>query len=465
MKTVHWFFVSVLCVVINNATAQTLPAFADLIEQNAPAVVHISTHTNPEDNLKEPKNGDKPPPEWEKLFRDFFGNKPPIFRSNAMGSGFIIASDGYIVTNNHVVANTSTITVHLNDRRQLNAEVVGSDERTDLALIKVDANNLPVATIGSADVLRIGEWVFAIGSPFGFEHSVTAGIISAKQRSLPNENYVPFLQTDVAINPGNSGGPLFNMHGEVVGVNSQIFSRTGAYMGLSFAIPSELMQNVIVQLRESGSVTRGWLGVMIQDVNMTLAESFGLQKPEGALVSKVLPNSPAEVAQFKVGDVILRFNGETVIHSSALPPMVGVTAPNTEVEVAILRKGKQHTLTVTIQALPDPTQLAQVLKGHHKESIATNRLGIETEALSDDLRKEHQLEHGVVISKVHSTVARAAGLDVGDVILMLNTEEVKDMAHFEQLVALLTPGEAVSILIQRGNSPRFIAFRIPKHDS
>ncbi|MFT6624533.1 MAG: serine protease Do, partial [Cycloclasticus sp.] len=299
-----------------NAMANNLPDFTALVEANSNAVVNIST------TQKSPQLQSFLPPDFEipenapygDLLKHFFGERGAIPRqrdSHSLGSGFIISRDGFLLTNHHVVKDADEIIVRLQDRRELKATLVGSDERTDVALLKVEANDLPVVKFGSSEALKVGEWVFAIGSPFGFDSSVTAGIVSAKGRSLPQENYVPFIQTDVAINPGNSGGPLFNLNGEVVGINSQIYSRSGGFMGLSFAIPIDVALNVSNQLKESGHVVRGWLGVRIQDVTRELAESFDMKKPHGALVAQVLPDSPAEKAGIKVGDVIVSFNGQT----------------------------------------------------------------------------------------------------------------------------------------------------------
>ncbi|VAV96064.1 HtrA protease/chaperone protein, partial [hydrothermal vent metagenome] len=302
-----------------------LPDFTGLVEKNGAAVVNISTEEKRDKRSKRiprrfqdmPENG--PFGEW---FKHFFGEEGegnngegngfggPHRYAQSLGSGFIISKDGYVLTNNHVVADADKIIVRLSDRRELEAELIGTDKRSDLALLKIEGDDFPVVKIGSSETLKAGEWVLAIGSPFGFDYSVTAGIVSAKGRSLPRENYVPFIQTDVAINPGNSGGPLFNLDGEVVGINSQIYSRTGGYMGLSFAIPIDVVMNVVEQLKSDGHVVRGWLGVLIQDVTRELAESFGMKKPHGALVARVLPNSPAEAAGFKIGDIVVKFNGK-----------------------------------------------------------------------------------------------------------------------------------------------------------
>ncbi|MDQ7015466.1 MAG: trypsin-like peptidase domain-containing protein, partial [Gammaproteobacteria bacterium] len=307
----------------------SLPDFTRLVAENHKAVVNISTTKRVERRNFLPHGMDKIPDlensPFGELFRRFFGEggeMPEYQDSTSLGSGFIISADGYILTNNHVVEGADEIVVRLHDRRELLAKVIGVDGRSDIALLKVSAESLPVVNIGTSSNLQVGSWVLAIGSPFGFEHSVTQGIVSAKGRSLPNENYVPFIQTDVAINPGNSGGPLFNLEGKVVGINSQIYSRTGGFMGLSFAIPIEVAMDVVEQLKSKGKVTRGWLGVIIQEVTRELAESFAMEAAHGALVARVLDNSPAAAAKIQVGDIITRFNGQRVSTSTDLPPLV-----------------------------------------------------------------------------------------------------------------------------------------------
>jgi serine protease Do len=305
-------------------SARELPDFTELVDRYGPTVVNISTTAKKEENTEKPIYRGIPGLPKDSPFHDFFRHffekdENELFKdqfkdqpSTSLGSGFIISPDGYVVTNNHVIEEAEEIIVRLTDRREFVAELVGADERSDIALLKVNASNLPTVTLGTSEELKVGEWVLAIGSPFGFEHSVTAGIVSAIGRSLPSDTYVPFIQTDVAINPGNSGGPLFNLDGEVIGVNSQIYSRTGGFMGLSFAIPVDVMKNVVAQLQETGKVSRGWLGVLIQDVTHELAESFGMDRPRGALIAKVLEDSPAAAANFQVGDIIITFDGKAV---------------------------------------------------------------------------------------------------------------------------------------------------------
>ena len=311
-----------------------LPDFTKLVKKYGEAVVNIST-VKKGDNEREKFHERLPMPDgtpFDEYLRRFFGEQERGIEpreARSLGSGFVISEDGYLLTNHHVIKDADEILVRLQDRRQLVATLIGSDKRSDVALLKIDANDLPKVKLGSSDDLKVGEWVLAIGSPFGFDHTVTAGIVSAKGRSLPNDNYVPFIQTDVAINPGNSGGPLFNMDGEVVGINSQIYSRTGGFMGLSFAIPMEVVMNVVEQIKTQGFVSRGWLGVQVQDVTRKLAESFGMDAPKGALVAKVMVDSPAEKADFKVGDVIIEFNNKKIDTSAVLPPLVGMTSIGT----------------------------------------------------------------------------------------------------------------------------------------
>lgn len=350
--------------------AHNLPQFTELVKKNSPAVVNISTQQSisPREMLPESLQS----PETDELFdelmkrfleRDGTGNggQPFDFDSKSRGSGFIYSADGYIVTNHHVVLGATDIKVALNDGRELPAQLIGSDERTDVAVLKVTANDLPVLKMGASEKLEVGEWVLAIGSPFGFDHSATAGIVSAKGRSLPDENYVPFIQTDVAINPGNSGGPLFNLAGEVVGINSQIYSRSGGFMGVSFAIPMDIAQNVIEQLKSKGSVSRGWLGVYVQEIDTALAESFGMSKPTGALVAQVMPDGPAAEV-LKQGDVILSVDGKPVDNSAALPLLVSSTPIGKVVALAVLRAGKPETVTLTLTELPSPPETERITK-------------------------------------------------------------------------------------------------------
>jgi serine protease Do len=330
-------------------------------------------------------------------------------------------------------------------------------------VLKVDARNLPVLEFGDSDDLKVGEWVLAIGSPFGFDHSVTAGIVSAKGRSLPSDNYVPFIQTDVAINPGNSGGPLFNLDGEVVGINSQIYSRTGGFMGLSFAIPIEMAVDVASQIKETGTVSRGWLGVLIQEVTRELAESFGMENPHGALVAKVLDDSPAAAAGLEVGDVIVEFNGKQVIRSSSLPPLVGRAKVGKEASLVVIRDRKRQVIGVRIAQLP--TEITQAaFTPEENDAVEESALGMKVEALSAEVRKRLKVEGGVQVVEVDATgPASEAGIVKGDVITMIDNKAVESVDEFEAVTGELAPGKSVALLVQRRAGPVFLAIR--PHDS
>lgn len=463
-QSTQFIVLVVLAGLVSMANARELPDFTNLVEKNGSAVVNISTTQK----IKHPKTGQfkgdqVPEGPFGDLFRHFFGDEEgrdfEDFDSKSLGSGFIISNDGYILTNYHVIKDANEVIVRLSDRRELVADMVGTDPRSDIALLKVDADNLPTVKLGNSDRLKVGEWVLAIGSPFGFDYSVTAGIVSAKGRSLPRENYVPFIQTDVAINPGNSGGPLFNLDGEVIGINSQIYSRTGGFMGLSFAIPINMVMNIVDQLKDSGRVARGWLGVLIQDVTRELAESFGMKKPRGALVAKVLPDSPAEKAGFEVGDIVIKFDDKKIIRSSNLPPVVGITPVGKNVAVEILRKGKSKKLTVNLGELPEKDQeLASIAEPKTTES---NKLNVSVTDLTGEQRKGLEIkENGVLVNKVGSGPARKAGIRRGDVILMINNTDVKDAAHFKKIIDKLPTGKSVPLLVQRRGGPVFLALKL-----
>jgi len=448
--------------------ARSLPDFVPLVEKNAAAVVNISTTLKKNGRRSQIQGHNLPDiPEdspFYDFFNKFFGEIPegvdPHQQRTSLGSGFIMSDDGYIITNNHVVKDADEIIVRLNDRREFIAEVIGADERSDLAVLKIESKKLPTLKLGDSSQLKVGEWVLAIGSPFGFDHSVTQGIISAMGRSLPNENYIPFIQTDVSINPGNSGGPLFNLQGEVIGVNSQIYSRTGGYMGMSFAIPVNVVKDIYQQLKEEGHVSRGWLGVLIQDVTRELAESFGMKKPHGALVAKVLNDSPAEKAGFMVGDVIISFNKDKIGVSSDLPPMVGSTKVGKSVPVEVIRHGKSVDLQVKIAELPvdDSSRLSSTGKNGKKGS---NPLNVFVEDLTEQQRQELEIkDHGVIVSQISSGPAYKAGVRNGDVMLLLNNIKIKNAKHFEELVNLLPKDKSVPVLIQRRGGPIFLALRI-----
>jgi serine protease Do len=457
-----------LIFVVAPLQARELPDFTGLVEKYGSAVVNISTTQKIKHPMaKTPRMPeDIPEGPFGDLFRHFFGEEGEPrdfedFDSKSLGSGFIISGDGYVLTNYHVIKGANEIIVRLNDRRELEAELIGYDARSDLALLRIDASGLPTVQIGDSNVLKVGEWVLAIGSPFGFDHSVTAGIVSAKGRSLPRENYVPFIQTDVAINPGNSGGPLFNLDGKVIGINSQIYSRTGGFMGLSFAIPINMAMNIVDQLKQSGHVSRGWLGVLIQDVTRELAESFGMDKPRGALIAKVLPNSPAEKHGFEVGDIVTKFNGHEIIRSSNLPPVVGLTPVGKNVDVEILRNGKVKTLEIRIGELPEEEQ--KIASASSVEESEDNRLNVVVADLTAEERQDLDIkENGVVVTRIGSGPARKAGIRKGDVILMINNQDVKSADQFKSMVEGLPVGKSVPLLIQRRGGPVFLALKVPE---
>lgn len=473
----------VLCAVpgvalVANAAQAGLPEFTGLVKQYGPAVVNIST-TNHVASAEKRFPGIEMPdiPDGHplnELFRHFFGERggmmprgeepdtDPDGESTSLGSGFIISDDGYILTNYHVVNEADEIVVRLSDRRQLVAEVVGTDQRSDLALLKIDAGDLPVVKMGKSRDLEVGEWVLAIGSPFGFDHSVTAGIVSAKERALPSENYVPFIQTDVAINPGNSGGPLFNLDGEVVGINSQIYSRTGGFMGLSFAIPIDVAMDVVNQLKSKGKVSRGWLGVLIQDVDRNLAESFGMTKPQGALVAQVLKDSPALKSGLKVGDIILSFDGKPVSTSSSLPPMVGRVHAGDRVNVKVIRNGKDMIVPVLIGELPEEDGELAVASGQPGKT-GSNRLGVAVADLSPDQRQALDVhEGGVIVEQVLDGAAANVGIRAGDVLLRINNIGIENARQFEEVVANLPKGRQLPVLIHRRNGAMFLALKLDR---
>jgi serine protease Do len=474
MLKVNRFFSSALGVLFVTMTvagvahAEHLAGFSALIKSVSPSVVNISTTQKVQSGLHLPEGFEMPEiPEgspFGELFKHFFeqqgqDGEPEYQDVKSLGSGFIISPDGYILTNYHVVKDADEIIVRLSDRRELKARVIGTDQRSDIALLKIKANNLPVAKIGSSHDLEVGDWVLAIGSPFGFDHSATAGIVSAKGRSLPKENYVPFIQTDVAINPGNSGGPLFNQDGEVVGVNSQIYSRSGGYMGLSFSIPIEVAMDVVDQLKTSGKVSRGWLGVLIQDVTTELAESFGMKKPRGALVAKVLPDSPAQAAGIKVGDIIVKFNDIDVTNSAGLPPIVGNTKVGVKIPVEVVRNARTMVIQVTLGELPEEGSQ----EAHSDQSAVekANRIGVSVADLTEDQQSEESVTNGVVVTHVVTGAASHAGIRKGDIILSLDGQLIHDAGQFDKLVEGLPAGKSVAVLVQRGGSPTFLALKVP----
>lgn len=451
--------------------ARELPDFTQLVDDNAPAVVNISTVQKR--NSRGGRSGRPRNEELEEFFRRFFpperggpgggdGREAPFRAPQSLGSGFILSRDGYVLTNNHVVDGADEIIVRLSDRRELNAELVGADPRSDLALLKIEAKNLPTVRLGDSKSLRVGAWVLAIGSPFGFDYSVTAGIVSAKGRSLPtarNENYVPYIQTDVAINPGNSGGPLFNLDGEVVGINSQIYSNSGGFMGVSFAIPITVAMEVVEQLKSDGKVSRGWLGVVIQEVNRDLAESFGLKRPQGALVARVLEGSPAEKAGLQEGDVIIAFNGEPIDLSSDLPHLVGRVRAGSTAKLRVQRSGAPTTINVKIGELADDGP-GTSLAGSAGSDESNETLGLAVEALADPIKERLSISGGVRVVAATGPAAEA-GLRQGDIITRINNQAIDGPADFAKVSESLPRGRSVPVLIIRGEVPTFLAFKVP----
>ena len=457
--TIFVFATALLVPGIGNAV--DLPDFRDIVKNSSPAVVKIIVQGSTAGSGQ----GQPMPeeiPEYLRRFFEFRGTPPSQRQRMGMGSGFIITEDGYIVTNNHVVAGAESVLVRMSDRREFDAEVVGTDPRSDLALLRIEAKGLPQLSLAASNDLDVGEWVLAIGSPFGLDYSVTAGIVSAKGRSLPterNENYVPFIQTDVAINPGNSGGPLFNLDGEVVGVNSQIYTRSGGSIGLSFAIPVSVVRNVVDQLRDNGRVTRGWLGVTIQDVDKNLAESFGLERPRGALVAQVAKGSPAEDAGLEEGDVIVSFDGTDIETSSDLPHVVGLIKPGSRVAMGVVRDKKRKKMKVEVGGLDadDSYSLSagKVEQGHG------GKLGLVVETAKPETLERWGISGGVVVNEViPDSVAASAGILPGDVITLLGSSPVQSKDAFEAVVEGLSGGSSVPVRLIRRGSPMFIGLKL-----
>ncbi len=469
MKIIFTAFFFALFSLLAQAQSRALPDFTELVEKQGHAVVNISTTQVLRGNGRnaQPFPFDESDPMFE-FFRRFVPRQPGIqgspreFESRSLGSGFIISADGYVLTNAHVVESADEILVRLTDKREFKAKVIGFDKRTDVALIKIDAMGLPVVYLGDPNVLKVGEWVVAIGSPFGFDNSVTAGIVSAKGRALPQENFVPFIQTDVAINPGNSGGPLFNMKGEVVGINSQIYSRSGGFMGISFAIPIDVAMEVQGQLRSNGKVSRGRIGVVIQEITKDLADSFGLSKVQGAAVSSVEKGGPADKAGLEAGDVILKFDGKTISNSNDLPRMVGATRPGTKVSIQIWRKGANKELSLIVGEILDEKVATKALKNSKTVESAANRLGLVLSELTEEQKRELKVDGGLFIEDIRSNVVRA-DLRTRDVILALISRgistEIKSIDQFNKMLAQLDKSAHVTLLIRRGEVQTFVTIK------
>lgn len=457
-----------MAVVTPVVAARDLPDFAALAERQGAAVVNISTTQSVRPFRPGMPNLDEDDPMFD-FFRRFVPRHPGFPRgaepdNHSLGSGFIVSPDGYVLTNAHVVEGADEINVKLTDKREFRARVMGVDARTDLALLKIDATGLPRVTLGDPAKLRVGDWVVAIGAPFGFENSVTAGIVSAKGRSLPQENFVPFIQTDVAINPGNSGGPLFNLKGEVVGINSQIYSRTGGFMGLSFAIPIDVAMQVQEQLRGSGRVQRGRIGVVIQEVSRELADSFKLGKVLGALVSSVEKGSPAEKAGLEQGDIIVSFDGRPVEVSSDLPRLVGATRPGNRVPLQVWRRGGARALNVVVAELPEDKPQKAAIRLPKPVVVSPNKLGITVvEPSAEQRRSGRMAAGGVVVDSLRSASARASEIQTGDGILAFINDgvrtDIRTVDQFNRAVAALKAGQTVTLLIARGDMQTFVPVR------
>jgi serine protease Do len=461
--------------VAGTAFGKDLPDFTELAEKQGAAVVNISVTQSavaaaPGNAMPFPGMPD------DEALNEFFrrfgipipggpgapGPQGPQAPSQepmpqSLGSGFIISNDGYVLTNAHVVRGGDEVIVKLSDKREFKAKLIGADLRTDVALLKIEATGLPKITVGNPEQLKVGEWVVAIGSPFGLENTMTAGIVSAKGRALPQENFVPFIQTDVAINPGNSGGPLFNLRGEVVGINSQIYSRTGGYMGLSFAIPIDVAIDISNQLKATGKVTRGWLGIGIQELTKELAESFGMKNTNGALVASVEKGSPAEKGGLQVGDVITSFNGKAIESSSDLPRIVAATAPGKSVPVMVLRKGAMRTLNIALGEMP--TEQSDVAAGSQEPAqTEANRIGLILRELTPQQKKQLG-KNGLLVLDAQGGSAQA-GIRRGDVILGMNNTEVQSLEQFNKQVAAIAKGKTVALLVQRGDNTLYVPVKV-----
>lgn len=470
-KLSRWVCLPLLAIAFSAGAAE-LPDFTGLVEKYGPAVVNVQATGNAEAQGQDQDTIDQQ--DVPEIFRRFFGPMPRPHGGGgervSMGSGFVISADGYVLTNNHVVDGASQVTVRLSDRRELDAKVVGTDAQYDIALLKLNATDLPVVSLGDSKNVKAGQWVVAIGSPFGFDHSVTAGIVSAVGRNFggADQQYVPFIQTDVPINRGNSGGPLFNLNGQVVGINSQIFSNTGGFMGVSFAIPIDIAMNAVEQLKTSGRVTRGMIGVRIQNVDREQAKALGLPRIGGALVNQITPGSSADKAGVQLGDVILSFAGHDIASSADLPPLVGSTKPGTKADLGLWRDGKTLTVAVTIGEQPaDKDAQASAARGGGAAAAAGNPLGIVVDELSAEQRKALGITNGegVIVTRIAGAAARRAALMPEDVILMVGRKPVKSVADFNGALKSAKPGDSVMLLVRRGDQTSFLALTVPKAGS
>ena len=455
---------------VTGLVAKELPDFTELAEKQSPVVVNISSIQK--NRANQMMQGSPEDEQMQEFFKRFGIPVPPGMPPQngrgqqatpekqvyATGSGFIVSGDGYILTNAHVVKDADEVMVKLNDKREFKAKVIGIDLRTDVAVLKVNATNLPKVSIGNPDTIKVGEWVAAIGAPFGLENTMTVGIVSAKGRALPQENFVPFIQTDVAINPGNSGGPLFNLKGEVIGINSQIYSRTGGYMGLSFAIPINVAMDVMNQLKANGKVIRGWLGIAIQEVTKELSESFGMKNTNGALVAGIEKGAPAEKGGLQPGDVITKFDGKVIESSSDLPKAVGNTKPGKTVAAEVFRKGSVKTLNLTVGEMPSD-QAEVIANNKTPEKADVNRLGLVLKEAPPQQRKKMNGKKGLLVVDAQGSAA-AAGIRRGDIVLALNNSEVESTDAFAKEVATIPNGKTVALLILRNDETLYVPVKI-----
>mgnify|MGYP001162275523 FL=1 len=463
------FLISTSVFSFSGIDKEDLPNFSSLAEYTSPAVVNVSVvKTIP--SGRDRMHGSRSPFPPGSPFEDFFNfpfeeRNQPERKIQSGGSGFIISADGYVLTNHHVIEDASEITISLNDRREFKAKLIGSDKKADVAVLKINADkDLPFLKLGNSDEVKVGDWVVAIGSPYRLNFSVTAGIVSAKTRSVPGQetSYIPFIQSDVAINPGNSGGPLFNMNGEVVGINAMIYSGSGGYMGISFTIPMNYAKEIVDQIKETGSVARGWLGVSVQEITKDLADSFELGTPRGALIGSVIKDSPAEKAGFKNGDVILEFDGKKIIYSGDLPLIVGRIKPDTKVDALVFRNKREKMIAVKVGQLEelDPNQPAIAEKSEKR-----NKLGIivgSIEEISPENRERLNISNGVLVKEVYSGPAMEAGLQIGDVITSIAQKEIDNLNDYKKVISFLKKGSSVPIRIVRNGNGTFLTLKIAK---